>query len=267
MTEKIILNHDHYHERVARDPGAVIRDFTERQILVYNAAKYGEREVEEFTDLFLEENAASVESAIRVQVDMAGGSPVLVALGDLMRELIERAARASAESVVNTYNYDLARAIKEIGETEGVEGEDGEDYVEPPVTTYREKLFGATKLGLFLGAAWFAARSLWKRAMIAMSETARALNFGIKVFYENNPQISTQALITPFDAVCPICIDAVNGNPYPTIEAAFAAGPWPAHANCVHYVTPADNVTPVETQDLWTGEDWDYDPDPGDIPF
>lgn len=256
MAFPLVEDHSHSHE-VRVDPAPIVAGFTARQRRVYNAAKWGSTEEDEWARIIFAAGLESVRLAIMAEVARWGGNPEEVELGPMTEAIVEEEAEASAESIVNTYNHDLARAINSIGEEAEGAGPDGEDLEEPTVSEYKRRLFGNSRFALFVGAAWFAVRSAWKKVQIAMTEAAKSINLGINLFYRNSPEIDPMAFLVPFDAVCPICIAGVEGNPWPSMSELIAAGPWPAHNNCVHFPAPADEAEPVDADWIWTGEDWE----------
>lgn len=247
------LSH-HDHDRGDRLPplSSITGTFDGLQQDIFAAARMGEAEIEAWGQRLFEANRLTYEVTLRETISEAGGDPEQVEIGPMVEEIIREEAQKSAETIVATFNVDLARAIVEIErELEVAE-------IEPTVDEYKTRLVGRTKVGVILGAAWYAVRMAWKKSMVAITETGQALNEALNLFFRRNDLTGLEAELVPFTAACQFCQDGVDGNPWPTMQELIDAGPWPAHPNCVHYarliVRLADALAGVE---IWSGEDWE----------
>ena len=133
--------------------------------------------------------------------------------------LIERETGESADSIVNTYNYELIREILRLAE----------EYEEENVDYYDWQLFGP--------GGWWDRRRRWKDVQVGTWETWKRINQGMGDFYKRNPELPVEmAEVVPYGAVCAACQALVDGNPWPIERAISIMGQLPLHINCPHYV-------------------------------
>ena len=149
--------------------------------------------------------------------------PSLRALDDL--------SRRDAASIVNTYNRDLAYAIRTIR----AEAPRANRYV------YRKRLL-----------AWDGKRKLWKDRQVAEYTVSTARRQAQQDFVRFN-DIQGAAVLGPTRAVCPVCQGWVARGEVPLNVAMN--NPPPYHVNCPHVWTVKPNkVAASECRDLWLGE-------------
>lgn len=152
--------------------------------------------------------------------------------GPLLSELNTLSAQ-EAESIVRTYNTDLARAIAQI-------------YAETPTAnrnTYARRL-----------EAWDAARAEWKSAQIGMHIRGSATAQAQQAFLQNNGLYEPRARLLPPVGVCPVCQALIDMG---LVDRATAeANPTPLHPNCPHVWVYEDlpKLGPGDCDLLWMGE-------------
>lgn len=150
--------------------------------------------------------------------------PILSALGE--------EAAADAESIVNTYNYDLAIAIAHIR----TETPTANRYV------YAHRL-----------RQWHEARSAWKVPQIAQMTEQKARARAQQDFAEQNGRRTGIARMQPRTAACPICQGWIARGDVPVRVALN--NPPPYHVNCPHlWDIDTGRVSRDECPDLWMGE-------------
>lgn len=146
-------------------------------------------------------------------------------------EQLRQNARAHAESIANTYNFDLTFAI----ETVRRESPRANRF------TYSSRL-----------ATWEQTRAAWKDAQIALMTYQFATQLGKEHFMEHNAGIvnTEGAILVPrraAEANCQALIDA-GVHPVDVIRQI----PMPLHYNCVHQWRIVKGDTP-DCNQIWVG--------------
>ena len=135
----------------------------------------------------------------------------LVSEGDTLNEL-NQLSTVDAQSMINTYNYDLAVAIITI-------------RTETPTANrhvYAKRL-----------ATWDSNRSEWKNKQVAMNTVLTSRSMAQRDFMRLNTNLEGKArLIGPDPAAEPICQGWLNRGLVPADVAAD--NPSPFHPNCPH---------------------------------
>ena len=150
--------------------------------------------------------------------------------GDELTELNEL-SRTDAESMVNTYNFDLAVAIMAI-------------RTETP-TANRHTM--AKRLG-----TWETNRAKWKDAQVSLHTHLTARSAAQKAFMQNNGIDGAARLVGPNPAQEEICQGWLNRGEVPAQVAQ--ANPSPYHPNCPHlWEYSIDKSTVDDCDTLWTG--------------
>lgn len=150
-------------------------------------------------------------------------SPILSELSDM--------SQRDAESVVNTFNYDLAAAIIRI---------------RSEVPTANRFVY-AKRL-----QDWNASRNAWKQGQIALNTEGTARAKAQQDFYRENGRFGV-AVLEPRTAVCPICEGWIKRGEVPLSVAQN--NPPPYHPNCPHtWRTVPDKVSEEQCPMLWMGE-------------
>ena len=152
--------------------------------------------------------------------------------GDTLSELNDD-SKADAESMANTYNYDLAIAIQHIrNETPRANRH-----------TYAKRL-----------QSWETARTKWKAEQVARWTEGSARNRAQADFYRLNG-IGGTAIVRPGSAAEPVCRGLINRGRIPLQEAMSIA--MPVHVGCIHFfeISPNtdDRVPRSECGEMWLG--------------
>lgn len=198
----------------------IVSDMTNVQKLVHLLFRKTPDNVEQEREFILKHNRIAYEMTLEEEARSWGCIPGRAHLreGRELRRINERAQR-SAKSIVNTYNYDLSKAILAIGAD----------------TPTANRYVYANRLAL-----WEIEREKYKRRQISMAETFWGINQAKEDFYQRNVLLEPKAEVVPATTVCPICAEYVRGNPYPSIEELYRRVNLPAHVNCL---TPGQQVT------------------------
>jgi len=215
----------------ARNPSDPISQMTRVQILVHLAMRWTLDDEERIRSELLRQRRAFYEAELTAQAARVGcpGKRALLREGPELKALNE-ASRADAESIVNTYNYDLARAILDIAEAE------------PRANrwVYAKRL-----------QKWESERAAWKNEQIAHHTELSARAAALHDFYQYN-RMRGMAVLRPEEAVCPVCQGWIERGETP-LEVA-TANPPPYHVNCPHFwETDPERVSKTECAELWVG--------------
>lgn len=152
---------------------------------------------------------------------------------DVMSEM-RAESDMEAKSIINTYNYDLAHAIRHIRQ-------------EVPTANRHVYAYRLRK--------WEEERTVWKSRQIALWNTTKWVDRATRDFYENNKHLLLEgyAIVQPQQfAVCDVCKSWVNRGRVTMEEAKRMS--WPAHLNCPHHwVYHYDRRKKVDCDELWVG--------------
>jgi len=175
-------------------------------------------------------SAYEQELAIQARRVGCGEQYVLLQNGPVLTALHE-ASTVDAESIINTYNYDLAKAIQKI---------------RAAVPTANRYVY-AKRL-----AQWEKGRLQWKAPQIAMYTENSARALAQKDFWAEN-RIQGYAEIEPKTAVCPVCQGWILRGLCP-IEVLLN-NPPPYHPWCPHTIrTLPERLHESECALLWLGD-------------
>jgi len=215
-----------------RDWRGIVAGLTDVQKLVHLAMRMDSTDEEAIRGTLLRERRRAYEGELTLQArrigcgrQMArlGNGPILSALNDMSKE--------DARSIVATYNYDLAFAIRAIGQ-------------ETPTAnrhTYAKRLQG-----------WEAKRASWKNTQIAEYTENSARSRAQQDFYQyNHPQ--GVAVLLPKEGVCPVCKGWIKRG---RVDARVAQQhPPPYHPNCPHvWDFNWKKFSDRQCENLWMGE-------------
>lgn len=215
-----------------RDWRAVVDGMTDVQKLVHLAARWDAFDEEATRGSLLRAMRRHYDDELTIQAGRIGcpGRRGQVRNGPILTEL-NNVCIGHAASIVNTYNYDLAIAIRHIG-------------VETP--TANRHVY-ASRL-----QAWEAARAKWKGPQIEMMTDGFARSKAQQDFYDYNGHGGT-ATLEPRIAVCPICQGWIDRGEVPLRVAENE--PPPYHVACPHiWVTRPDQWAKENCPLLWMGE-------------
>ncbi len=150
-------------------------------------------------------------------------SPILSALNEV--------AKTKADSIVATFNYDLAAAVVQVRA----------DAPKANRHVYASRL-----------RAWDTKRNQWKSTQIAMDSDGTARSIAQSEFFAHNGR-GGSAILQPRKAVCPICQGWINRKEVPL--AVAQNNPPPYHPNCPHYwSTNPEKWAKESCPLLWMGE-------------
>ena len=215
----------------ARDWQSLVDGFSPVMKLVHLAMRMTEDDVQRFRGEWLRQRRQAYEDELTLQAGRVGcpGRRGRLTEGESLSQLNDAALR-DAQSVVNTYNYDLAVAIM---------------HIRAEMPTANRHVY-ARRL-----ADWDEKRAAWKDQQITEHNTGEARALAQQDFYRFNSAFG-YAVLRPEEAVCPVCIGWVARGEVPLHEAQNE--PPPYHVGCPHYWrTYPDRVAPSECPNLWMG--------------
>jgi len=202
------------------------------QRLVHLAARWDIVDEENWRGDILRKMRTAYDEELTIQANRAGcpgrrgqlrNGPLLSALNDT--------AQQHAASVVNTYNYDLALMILNVGRE-----------------TPRANRFTYAKRY----REWSAARSSWKNPQINLMSMTWARTKAQQDFVDQNGRMGS-AQLWPRTAVCPICQGWIARGTVPM--AVALNNPPPYHVNCPHtWALQSGKIARDQCPDLWMGE-------------
>lgn len=144
---------------------------------------------------------------------------------------LSAASERDATSIVNTYNADVAGAIR---------------YIRAETPTANRYVY-AKRLG-----AWEQKRATWKNGQIAQYTEMSARAKAQQDFFAKNGVYEGVATLEPKRAVCPVCQGWVARGEVPINVARH--NPPPYHIGCPHYWNVAPDRIPKTTcRFLWMG--------------
>lgn len=219
-------------EKAPREPQDLIDQMSRVQIIVHLAMRWVTDDVERIRSELLRQRRTYYEAELTAQAARAG---CLSRRGRLSEGLelteLNEMSQADAASITNTYNYDLARAILDIG-------------AETPTAN---RWVYANRL-----QAWETERAAWKQAVIAQYTELTARSKAQSDFYKYNTNLIGVAILEPRVAVCPVCQGWIDRGEVP-LEIA-TANPPPYHVQCVHaFSCDPQRVAKRECLELWMG--------------
>ena len=216
-----------------RDWHGLVDAMTNVQKMVHLAMRYDIIDQERIRGELLRARRLAYEDELNIQAANVGcaGRKARLGNGPILSALNGMSERDAA-SIVNTYNYDLAIAIRNIS----IEVPRANRY------TYAARL-----------RTWEAARSKWKTPQIEQFTELTARSLAQVDFYKYNGELMGIARLEPRSAVCPICQGWIDRGGVP-VRVAINKPP-PYHVRCPH----AWNITPKrvprsECPFLWMGE-------------
>lgn len=170
------------------------------------------------------------ELAIQARRAGCGGAAGRLESGPSLTALSED-SKKDAESIINTYNFDLAMSIREI----------------------RRQVPAANRhVYAYRLSQWNARRNQWKAPQVAQHTETSARSRAQKDFYKFN-NLEGFATLQPETAVCPICQGWINRGKVPMRVAQN--NPPPYHVECVHgWSTFPERIARGDCKELWMGE-------------
>lgn len=235
MSERIEATCEAAEHKARRNWRPLVDQMTDVQRKVHLAARGVEDDEKVWRARIFADVRGEYEHTIREEVKALGcldPGRVVLQNGPELKALATR-AQQSAKSIVNTYNYDLARAILAIG----AQTPRANRY------TYFARL-----------DTWEKARAERKDQQITDVEVGWAINRAKESFHANNA-ILARAEVWPYPTVCPVCAEYVAGNPYSSMDELYRRCELPAHVGCPHHGRPLldRKLTREECAGLWIG--------------
>lgn len=206
------------------------------QEAVYEKLALTDDDVSRISDEIFEEARETYRQALDVELNRWGCVSEKAVLPEDSDEVLSIRLRAdwAAQSIVTTYNTELAKEIVRFGE--GKEG--------LPQSAYMMHLKGWDSL-------------YWQTKVfdVALMETLTVDSAALVDFYRHNDDLEPRVVVLPLEAVCELCQELIDGNPYLSVFSVFRVSPIPAHVRCVHWMEPApDRALDVdECSLLWVG--------------
>lgn len=212
---------------------AVVDGLSNVQKLVHLAARMDMIDVERLRADLLRIRRRAYEDELTIQATRVGCPGRRGALGNNPSlTALSEASRQDAESIVNTYNYDLAAQIRAIGQ----------DTPTANRHVYAKRL-----------REWDEKRAAWKAKQIAQYAENSARAQAQRDFYRFNAAVLGVAVMAPTSAACPVCAGWVARGEVP-LRVALNHPP-PYHPNCPHvWVTKPERVARDQCPMLWMGE-------------
>ena len=202
------------------------------QRLVFSAFKMDQYDEEQIRVRLMYHRRGAYESELEWLAADAGcpGRRADLTNGAILSALNE-VSRRDAESIVNTYNHDLARAIMGIA----ADAPRANRYV------YASRLRG-----------WEERRSRWKGKQIAEYTLGSARGMAQRNFYSRNKPEGV-ARLEPRTGVCPVCRGWIARG-LVRVRVAFN-NPGPFHVGCPHsWSVTMGQYDPDQCASLWLGE-------------
>jgi len=210
----------------------ILEDFSRIQKLVHLSLRMDPVDIAAIAAEGFREKRRAYEDGLTIQAANAGCPGKRGMAGhDVLSEMKEEADKEAA-GIVNTYNYDLAHAIRHIRE----------------MTPTSNRYVYAKRL-----REWEEARAEWKSKQISLSNAVGWQDRATKDFMIYNPQVSEgYAILIPQNiAVCDVCRYWVGRGRVPIDEARKVS--WPAHINCPHRWETHYRRKRVDCAELWVG--------------
>ena len=210
----------------------VVDQMSDVQKLVHLASRKDPLDADQVRTELLRERRRYYEAELTAQARRVGCPGRTGALGNnlILSELNEQ-SRLDAESIANTFNYDLAIAI---------------NHIRAQVPTANRFVY-AKRL-----EAWEAKRATWKTPQIEQNTELTARARAQQDFYQFNAIFGVAELV-PKTAVCPVCQGWIDRGEVPIHVARN--NPPPYHTNCVHsFAMRPDRVAREECKNLWMGQ-------------
>jgi len=217
---------------VPRDWSSVVGGLSDVQKLVHLAMRLDSTDEDALRGTLLKQRRQAYEGELVIQARNVGCGQKMARLGNgpILSELNDR-SKEDARNIVATYNYDLAFAIRAIGQE---------------VPTANRNVYAARLRD------WEAQRAIWKNQQIAEYTENSARAKAQQDFYQfNRPR--GWAILLPKQAVCPICQGWVSRG---RVDARVAQNnPPPYHPNCPHvWDFNWKGFSEQQCEILWMGE-------------
>jgi len=216
----------------ARDWQTPLDDAPDIVKMVHLASRMDAWDMEEYRAKLLKLRRSTYEGELTLQAAKVGcpGRIGRLGNGSILNQL-NAASLEDAQSIVNTYNYDLYTQIMAIRAEH------------PKANRYHYTAYLRE---------WAANREKWKEQQVTQYTVNSAKSQAQSDFYANNNSFGV-AVLRPVKAVCPVCGGWIARGEVPLRVATN--NPPPYHVNCPHsWITYPEKVAKEECPLLWMGE-------------
>jgi len=216
--------------REVKDWQGRVDDLSKVGKLVHLAARMDSVDLESIRAELLVLRVAAYEDEISIQAGRVGCGKAGALTNGSIISLLNDECIQDAQSIVATFNYDLAREIEAIRD----------ETPRANRRTYASRL-----------RDWNTERATKKNPQIAQYTEGTARAQAQADFYAFNDNLGV-AVLEPTDAVCPVCQGWIERGEVPISVAT--EDPPPYHVGCPHYFEIyADKVAKEDCLDLWVG--------------
>ena len=210
---------------------ARVETLTDVQKMVHLAMRKDIVDEEDLKTALTKQRRRAYEDEVTIQLERLGCQKTgRLSAGPALTELSEL-SRVDAQSIIATYNDDLAKTITGIADKNPRANRH----------TYAKNL-----------KTWDTTRATEKSKQIAQFTDSSARSVALKDFYTFN-DVQGFAVLAPTTAQCPVCAGWIARGEVPMQEATNNAPPY--HPNCNHYfiTVPAQKADKEGCAELWTG--------------
>lgn len=210
----------------------VVAEFSRVQKLVHLAMRQDPVDVSAVSAQIFREKRTAYEDGLTIQAAEAGCPGRRGMADNAVLSEMKAEADTEAAGIVNTYNYDLAHAVRHIRE----------DTPTANRNVYAKRLL-----------EWDSTRSDWKSKQIMLWNTMSWRDRATEDFVAHNPQLNVNyAILQPRTAaVCDVCKFWIREGKVPIEQANKVK--WPAHLNCPHYWEMHYEKRKVDCSEMWVG--------------
>jgi len=210
----------------------LVAEFSDVMKLVHLAMRRDATDIASIANELFKEKRQAYEDGLTAQAANAGCAGRKGVMPNDKLTMAHDESNSEAAGIANTYNYDLAVAIRHIR----TETPSANRHV------YAKRLL-----------EWEATRDEWKSQQIALWNQTKWTNIAFQDFLAHNPQLNNgYAILQPKRTVCKICQYWASRGKVPLAEASRIE--FPAHINCPHY-WETHYKGKVNCEELWMGAD------------
>ena len=210
----------------------LVAEFSDVMKLVHLAMRRDTTDITSIANELFKEKRQAYEDGLTAQAANAGCAGRKGVMPNDKLTMAHDESNSEAAGIANTYNYDLAVAIRHIR----TETPSANRHV------YAKRLL-----------EWEATRDEWKSQQIALWNQTKWTNIAFQDFLAHNPQLNNgYAILQPKRTVCKICQYWASRGKVPLAEASRIE--FPAHINCPHY-WETHYKGKVNCEELWMGAD------------
>lgn len=210
----------------------LVAEFSDVMKLVHLAMRRDATDIASIANELFKEKRQAYEDGLTAQAANAGCAGRKGVMPNDILTMAHDEANSEAASIANTYNYDLAVAIR---------------HIRTETPSANRHLYAKRLL------EWEAVRDEWKSQQIALWNQTKWTNIAFQDFLAHNPQLKNgYAILQSKRTVCKICQYWASRGKVPLAEASRIE--FPAHINCPHY-WETHYKGKVNCEELWMGAD------------